>query len=740
MFFLIKEITMDILQGLNDKQKEAVLQIEGPVLILAGAGSGKTTVLTRRIAYMIEQGIDAYNIIAITFTNKAAREMRERVDNVTSEGRKVWVSTFHSTCVRILRQEIDKIGYDKSFTIYDSDDSLKLVKQCCKELDVNDKLFPEKTVMKVINDQKDNLISNKQFERMYANDFRMRVYAQIYNLYQEKLYNFNALDFNDIIFKTVELFVKDTSVLEKYQERFKYIMVDEYQDTNTAQYELVKLLSAKYKNLCVVGDDDQSIYGWRGANIQNILDFEKDYKNTKIIKLEQNYRSTQVILTSANEVIKNNKNRKNKSLWTEIKDGDKLVVNCVQSDREEANYITNVILDNVKDDKYSDFAVLYRTNSQSRSVEDELIKKKIPYAIFGGVRFYDRKEIKDILAYLKLVNNINDELSLTRIMNVPKRGIGDTSVQKLRKYALDNDMSLYNAMKNVENIEDFGSRYKNVKGFVEVMEDIIAFADGHNVKELIEYIIKYSNYETELIMEGTDEAKNRIENIYEFLNKANEFVEVNPEGALAEFLEDVALVADVDGYTEQEEVVVLMTLHSSKGLEFPTVFLIGMEDNIFPSFRSLESSEPELIEEERRLCYVGITRAKRNLYLTRARSRMQHGRYVSNNASRFLDEIPSELIDDVTVAVKKIKQEPFIKKDLIYKPNDTLNSYLSNSVEQSGKSIGFEIGDTVRQMKYGKGTVKDIKPAGADFEVTVEFAKIGEKKFMAFLSKLKKVQ
>ncbi len=732
---------------LNEKQREAVFTVNGPLLLLAGAGSGKTRVLTHRISYLLENGVSPYNILAITFTNKAAREMKERTAALCEDGESVWISTFHSTCVRILRQEIEHLSYDKNFTIYDADDQVRLVKECLKELSIDEKAFPPKMIISVISNQKNDLITPQMFEKQSFGDYYNSQISKVYTLYQSKLYNNNALDFDDIIFKTVDLFIKNPTVLEKYQKRFLYIMVDEYQDTNSSQYELVRLLALKNRNLCVVGDDDQSIYGWRGANISNILDFEKHFVGAKVIKLEENYRSTKTILNAANVVVKNNKTRKDKTLYTNNEDGEKIYHFKAQTDFEEGVFIAEKIREEVlKGKKYQDFAVLYRNNAQSRSIEDKLVKMNIPYRLFGGTKFYDRKEIKDLLAYLKLIHNTYDGIYFKRIINVPKRGIGDATIEKLVNYSIDYSISLYDALSDLEHIEGLGNRSKGLKNFSEIIEHLIEYNQTHNVAELIEEVIHRIDYISHLNLEGPEEAQKRLENIQELINKANEFLLVSENKTLGGFLEEVSLVADVDAYTEDADTVVLMTLHSSKGLEFPTVFIPGFEDSIFPSYRSIEAG-PQEVEEERRLCYVGITRARETLYFTSANSRMNFGNIVRNPISRFYKELPSEYIENIGVVTESETLSSSFQtgttnvnknyKDSINRVNEYISQNKDN-LKPSGKTLDFGIGDDVRQMKYGIGTVIDIKPAGADYEVTVEFSAHGVKKFMAHLSKLKK--
>ncbi len=738
----------NIIDTLNEMQKEAVITTNGPLLLLAGAGSGKTRVLTHRIAYLIENGVSPYNILAITFTNKASKEMKERVEKINDQGVYVWVSTFHSTCVRILRQEIQHLKYDKNFTIYDTDDSTKLLKECLKELELNEKLFPIKTLAYEISNQKNDLVTPQQFMKENEGSYPTEEIAKVYMLYQKKLLANNALDFDDIIFKTVELFTNVPEVLEKYQDRFQYIMVDEYQDTNTAQYQLVRLLAAKNQNLCVVGDDDQSIYGWRGANIRNILDFEKDFPKAKTIKLEENYRCTKNILEAANVVIKNNRTRKDKTLYTSNPQGLPINFFKATTDYEESLFFSTVISEKVNEGaKFKDFAILYRTNGQSRSIEDKLVKANIPYRLFGGVRFYERREIKDLLAYMKLIHNTFDEIYLKRIINVPKRGIGDGTVDKLIRYSEDAGISLYESLSSLDLIEGLGNRSKNLKEFAEILFHLSEYSKTATVEELLIETIRKTNYMEYLKLEGKEEAAKREENINELLSKAAEFVLINEDKSLSAFLEEVSLVADIDNYQEDDDAVVLMTLHSSKGLEFPTVFIAGFEDGIFPSFRSLDSGDPNDLEEERRLCYVGITRAKENLYVSAATSRMAFGNIVRNPISRFFKEMPQDLLIDISYEEPEDTYNKFSSPTV----DDRRSSYIdsANRAESytkkatipapKDKKLSFEVGDNVLQIKYGIGKVKNIKPAGADYEVTVEFKGGVEKTLMAFLSKLRKV-
>ncbi len=738
-------------EQLNNMQQKAVLQIDGPVLVLAGAGSGKTGALTVRIAHMIEQGICPWNIFAITFTNKAAKEMRERVNTLVGEDAKdVWVSTFHSTCVRILRSEIHHLDFNRHFSIYDSDDQDKLLKDCFKKLnfDLSDKMYSIKFAKVMISKQKEELISWEEYAKnVDKNNLKEVKTAKVYQIYQSMLKENNALDFDDLIYKTVLLFQQHPEVLEKYQNRFRYIMVDEYQDTNTAQYMFVKLLAEKYQNICVVGDDDQSIYGWRGANIRNILEFERDFKDTKIIKLEQNYRSTKTILESANAVIHNNITRRSKTLWTENEKGNKICLYKAENEYDESRFISEKIENLKKQGKsYNEIAVLYRNNSQSRTIEDQLIKKSIPYRLFGGLRFYERKEIKDVICYLKVLSNPADTVAISRIINVPKRGIGDTSIEKINTFVIENNMTFYEALAHLEEMPELKTRAKRFQEFYELIEKLREDAQMLSVVDLIDSILKRSGYLQSLQEEATDDAFDRIENINELISKAAEYEKQNPDGGLSGFLEDIALVADIDNYNEDDGNVALMTLHTAKGLEFNYVFMIGMEERIFPSYNSVMYGGAKEIEEERRLCYVGITRAKQELFLSYTKTRMQHGMTQRNTPSRFLNELPKELLEIPVRPMSAAAKEYALKTKMRIKPTFTRpNPYGMAKPKTdlpSPKNIvlDFKEGDKVRAPKYGIGTVKSILPGGADFEVEVSFGAKGVKKFMAGLSKLKKVE
>jgi DNA helicase-2/ATP-dependent DNA helicase PcrA len=747
---------MELLQQLNKEQQKAVIHKDGPLLLLAGAGSGKTRVLTHRIAYLIQEGVKPWNILAITFTNKAAKEMRERVNSIIENGAEdVWVSTFHSMCVRMLRRDIEKIGYEKSFSIYDSSDQERLVKECLTTLNYSDKLFTPKGVMAEISSLKNELITYKQYEKISESDFRQSKVAKIYTMYQNKLRNNNALDFDDLIFKTIDLFREVPEVLDLYQEKFKYIMVDEYQDTNTAQYQLIRMLAAKYENLCVVGDDDQSIYGWRGANIRNILDFEKDFPGATTIKLEQNYRSTQNILNAANAVIGNNKSRKPKALWTQNVEGSGLEVVKVANQFEEGTFVADEIKRLVKaeDKNYSDFALLYRTNAQSRILEEKLVQASIPYRLLGGTRFYDRKEIKDIMSYLKALNNPADDLTIKRIINVPKRGIGDTTINRVADIAYEQDVDFFKVLTMADEIAELGRSAKKLKDFANFIGLLSYEVTENGVDKLIEIVMERTGYIKELEVEGTEEAKGRIENLMELVSKATEYQKGAEEPSLSGFLEEVALVADVDNYEQSANTVVLMTLHSAKGLEFPYVFMTGMEEGVFPSYRSMVSGNENDVEEERRLCYVGITRAREQLYLLHAQSRMLNGNTQYNQPSRFLREIPVDLIgnnkksalDKIMEAQKGIeapkrgKTEKNMYRPQFEKTKPYQSVLASNIPAPKGIDLDFSQGDRIKHAKFGEGTVKEIKPAGADYEILIEFDRVGEKKMMSTFAKLTKI-
>lgn len=735
---------MSIYDTLNDMQKSAVFYTEGPLLLLAGAGSGKTRVLTHRIAYLIEEkGVNPWNIMAITFTNKAAGEMRERVDSLVGFGSEsIWVSTFHSTCVRILRRYIDRLGYSNSFTIYDSDDQKTLMKDVCKRLQIDTKVYKEKALLGAISSAKDELVSPQAYELNAAGDFGKQKIAQAYKEYQKQLRSNNALDFDDLIVKTVELFQNCPDVLDYYQERFKYIMVDEYQDTNTAQFKLVSLFAEKYQNLCVVGDDDQSIYKFRGANIGNILNFEKMFTDARTIKLEQNYRSTQNILNAANDVIRNNVGRKEKTLWTDNEEGDLIHFRQFLTAFDEAEYIVGDIAQNIREGnyEYKDCAILYRTNAQSRMFEEKFLMANIPYKIIGGVNFYARKEIKDLLAYLKTVDNAMDDLAVKRIINVPKRGIGATSLGKVQEYADEYDMSFYDALKDAESIATLGRSAVKIKPFVTFIQTLRSKQDYLSVQEILTSIINETGYVKELEAEDTDEARARIENIDELITKVVSYESDAEEPTLSGFLEEVALVADIDSLEEDSNHVVLMTLHSAKGLEFPNVYLAGMEDGIFPSYMTITSDDPLEIEEERRLCYVGITRAKQRLTLTSAKSRMIRGETQYNKVSRFIREIPRELV--AVGGQVKDKVEDIPKPTNYAQAKTAFKTKIFDPKQfqvKKADALDYGVGDQVKHIKFGVGTVEGIVEGGKDYEVTVNFEKAGIKKMFAAFAKLKKV-
>ena len=743
---------MSIYETLNDMQQKAVYHTEGPLLILAGAGSGKTRVLTHRIAYLIgEKGVNPWNILAITFTNKAAQEMRERVDQIVGDdGGSVWVSTFHSTCVRILRRYIDRLGYDNNFTIYDTDDQKTLMKDVCRRLDVDTKQYKERALLAAISHAKDELLTPDDMERNAGGDFREKKIAEIYREYQASLRRNNALDFDDLIVKTVELFRKCGEVLEYWQDRFRYIMVDEYQDTNTAQFKFVSLLASRYENLCVVGDDDQSIYKFRGANIGNILGFERVFPGAKVIRLEQNYRSTQNILNAANEVIANNAERKPKRLWTENPEGDKIHFRQFMNGFEEAEYVVGDIAKGRREGRfqYRDCAVLYRTNAQSRLFEEKCLLANIPYKIVGGVNFYARKEIKDLLSYMKTVDNAADDLAVKRILNVPKRGIGATTITRVQDYADSMQMSFYEALQNAGEIPSIGRAASKIEGFVSFIQSLKSKAQAYTVEEILEEIIDLTGYVDELKAEDTEESRARIENIDELISKTVSYQNLRSaeggEASLSGFLEEIALIADIDTVDPGQDYVLLMTLHSAKGLEFPNVYLAGMEDGIFPGSMSVFSADPSDMEEERRLCYVGITRAMKELTLTSARQRMIRGETQYNRVSRFVREIPRELVElGETIQDKKPKipetssaKSGYAQMRMAFQANAFQPQ---NFKVTKADSLDYGVGDTVRHVKFGVGIVKNIVEGGRDYEVTVDFDRAGTKKMFAGFAKLKKI-
>lgn len=772
---------MSIYDTLNKEQKEAVFHTEGPLLLLAGAGSGKTRCLTHRIAYLIdEMGVKPWNILAITFTNKAAGEMRERVNQLVDYGAdQVWVSTFHSMCVRILRRHIDRIGFANEFTIYDTDDQKTVMKNICKRLDINTKIYKERALLGAISSAKDELIGVREYELDAANDMNQRTYAKVYREYQETLQKNNALDFDDLIVKTVELFKSCPEILDSYQERFQYIMVDEYQDTNTAQFELVRLLAQKNRNLCVVGDDDQSIYKFRGANIRNILDFEKYFPEAKVIKLEQNYRSTQSILDAANAVISNNERRKDKALWTERGNGELVHFRQFDNAYEEAEYIADDVCRKVRKQgtQYKDFAVLYRTNAQARLLEERMIMEGVPYNVVGGTNFYARAEIKDILAYLKTIDNGRDDVAVRRIINIPKRGIGAVSVEKIEDYAQMRDISLYDAMELADEIMSLGKTAAKVRPFVQLIRELRKASSELTIAELIQEIVEKIQYAQYLQDNDDESAEDRIANVDELITKAVAYQEMHDEANLTEFLAEVALVADIDKVEDDDNRVLLMTLHSAKGLEFPNVYLAGMEDGLFPGQSAIWTNDQEDIEEERRLAYVGITRAMNDLTLTCARSRMIRGETQYNPVSRFVREIPEELLDNKLAEPKRARQDRDILADIIgfgakdtgtkpgsydFRPKATLRPKVTAKADKPfiAKDIGslnqlaglskgavgmtasapdYQIGDRVSHIKYGEGTVLGLVKEPRDYKVTVNFDNAGQKIMYASFAKLKRI-
>ncbi len=731
---------MNIYESLNTNQQEAVLCTEGPVLILAGAGSGKTRVLAHRIAYLIEEkNVNPWNILAITFTNKAAGEMRERVDKIVTYGAEsIWVSTFHSACVRILRRYIDRIGFDNKFTIYDTDDQKTVMKDVCKRLEVDTKTYKEASFLAAISKAKDQMITPEEYLVNAGGDMVQKKIAEVYKEYQTQLRKNNALDFDDLLCMTVQLFQTNPEVLESYQNRFRYIMVDEYQDTNMVQFQFIHLLAQKYKNLCVVGDDDQSIYKFRGANIQNILGFEQVFSDTKVIKLEQNYRSTGNILDAANTVIENNTARKKKTLWTEQGEGEKIRVIQCETANDEAEMIVQEIKERVDKEEfcYKDCALLYRTNAQSRILEEQFIKANIPYKVIGGINFYARKEIKDLLSYLKTIENGKDDLAVRRIINVPKRGIGSTTIDKIQDYALAHDISFFEALKIADKIPTIGRSAVKLEGFVNLIRVFQSKIGYISLTELLKEIIEETGYRIELEAEGTEEALGRLENIDELISKMTDYEENTEDASLSGFLEEVALIADVDNLDDTTDYVVLMTLHSAKGLEFPKVFLCGLEDGLFPSYLSVTSDDPSDLEEERRLCYVGITRAMESLTISSAKQRMYRGETQYRKPSRFLKEVPKRVVEGIT-REPKIKEMP--RNNIFYSAREAFRAKPFESKTLSGNKLEYEIGDRVFHIKFGTGVVLDIKAGGRDYEVTVDFEKAGTKKMFASFAKLKKL-
>lgn len=762
---------MSIYDTLNREQKEAVLHTDGPLLILAGAGSGKTRVLTHRIAYLIdEMGVNPWNILAITFTNKAAEEMRHRVDDIVGFGAdQVWVATFHSTCVRILRRHIDRLGFGTNFTIYDTDDQKATIKAICKRLEIDTKTHRERNIMSAISSAKDELIDVREYEINAMGDYNKSIYAKVYREYQDTLKRSNALDFDDIIVKTVELFKVCPEILYSYQERFRYIMVDEYQDTNSAQFELVRLLADGYRNLCVVGDDDQSIYKFRGANIRNILDYEKHYPDAKVIKLEQNYRSTQNILNAANAVIHNNIGRKDKALWTDKGQGARVHFRVFDNAYEEAEFIAEDIKHKIRREgaKYQDFAILYRTNAQARLLEERMVVEGMPYNVVGGTNFYARAEIKDILSYLKTIHNGLDEVALRRIINVPKRSIGAASLEKVEDYAEIRDMSMFDAMTQVEDIASLGRATVKIRAFVDMIYDFKKLSEKISLHELIQEIIATIDYESYLQDNYEDDYEDRIANLDELITKAVAYEETHDNPTLGEFLEEITLVADVDSVNEEDGRVLLMTLHSAKGLEFPSVYLAGMEDGLFPSFMTITSDDPAELEEERRLAYVGITRAKEDLTLTCAKMRMIRGETQYNAISRFVREIPGEVMDN-KVPESRRNREDMVFNDIISAPNTfdprpkaivrprvtakADKPFIAQSVSSMNNVTGiskgaafrttqepdYGVGDRVSHIKFGVGTVLKMEREPRDYKVTVNFDAAGQKIMYASFAKLKR--
>ena len=736
----------NMLDKLNERQKEAVLATEGPVLVLAGAGSGKTTVLVNRIAYMIsEKHIRPWNILAITFTNKAAREMKDRIERLLGDTAKdMWIGTFHSVCVRILRSCIDLLGYSRDFVIYDTADTKTVMKECLRELDIDEKSFPVRNVLSIISNAKNDLMDAATFENVYKSDYRMSIIAKIYYRYQTKLRKNNAVDFDDIILNTVKILSENPDVLSKYQDKFQYILVDEYQDTNNSQYLLINLLAQANRNLCVVGDDDQSIYKFRGANIGNILNFEDDYSDVQKITLDQNYRSTQNILDAANSVISNNKGRMGKSLWTSNGDGNKVFVYTGTNEYDEARYIARQIKKHFDEQgSFSDCAILYRTNAQSRVIEEMLMRESVPYKVLSGLRFYDRKEIKDIIAYLRVVYNPNDDVSLARIINEPKRKIGNATLEKARNIAREKETSLYDVISHADDYPEFKTAIKKLLGFSEIIQSLIKLKDTVKIEDLTGRILNDTGYMPALVMEDTTESKTRIENLGEFISVITEFEKNEETGnTLGEFLENISLVSDIDGYDENEDSAVLMTIHSAKGLEFPIVFLSGLEEGLFPGMRSMESDDD--IEEERRLCYVAITRAKEQLYITKTISRTIHGKTMPTTASRFFKEIPVEYLEDKTTLqpkVAKVMQDLGVRNASAPKKEVYMTKGFGSSVKSSGSTdySKFKAGDTVEHRTFGRGEILKATPCGNDCILEIQFESIGFKRLMAAFAKVKKI-
>ena len=766
---------MSIYDKLNEPQREAVYHTDGPLLILAGAGSGKTRVLTHRIAYLIEErNVNPWNILAITFTNKAAGEMRERVDSLVGFGSEsIWVSTFHSMCVRILRRFIDRLGYDNRFTIYDTDDQKTLMKEVCKKVAIDTKVFKERSLMSAISSAKNELILPDEFELNAGGDFAKLKIAKVYREYEAQLKANNALDFDDLLVKTVQLLQTQPDVLENYQERFRYIMVDEYQDTNTVQFQLVRLLAGKYRNLCVVGDDDQSIYKFRGANIRNILDFEHEFSDACVIKLEQNYRSTGNILNAANRVIANNKGRKEKTLWTANGEGELVHLRQFDTGYDEADFIAEDIKKEVRAGaSYNDHAVLYRTNAQSRLLEEKFVAMNVPYKIVGGVNFYARREIKDLLAYLKTIDNGMDDIAVRRIINVPKRGIGLTTINRIQESAAERGLGFYETLMAPELIPGIGRSAAKLDSFAALIEYFKGLTGQMSITDLLREVIEKTGYMESLDSEDKEDAQARKENIDELINKAAAYEEAAEDrdepATLSAFLEEVALVADIDSLDEEQDYVVLMTLHSAKGLEFPHVYLAGMEDGLFPSYMTITSDDRDDLEEERRLCYVGITRAEQELTLTCARRRMVRGETQYNKISRFIKEIPAELLDTGSRRIEPetevpVQQNTYAHAREAFRARAFGAAYSNGAGKSSGVSSGkssqglaslqkgsqlaagsggspdYAEGDRVRRVKFGEGTVLEIRSGGRDYEVTVDFDSAGVRKMFAKFAKLVKI-
>ena len=750
---------MAVYDTLNKPQKEAVFHTEGPLLILAGAGSGKTRVLTHRIAYLIEEkGVNPWNILAITFTNKAAEEMRQRVDSLVGIGAEsIWVSTFHSMCVRILRRYIDRLGYDNRFTIYDTDDQKTLMKEVCRKTDIDTKRFKERMLLSVISSAKNEMILPEEFELNAGGDFVQLKIAKVYKEYEAQMRANNALDFDDLLVKTVQLLETQPDVRENYQERFRYIMVDEYQDTNTVQFRLVSLLAGKYRNLCVVGDDDQSIYKFRGANIRNILDFEKEFSDAKVIKLEQNYRSVGNVLEVANSVIRNNKGRKEKTLWTDNEKGEKIRLRQFDTAYDEAQFIAEDIKDETAQGaNYSDHAVLYRTNAQSRLLEEKFVAMNIPYKIVGGINFYSRREIKDVLSYLKTIDNGKDDLAVRRIINVPKRGIGLTTINRIQESAAARGIGFYDALSAPDLSPGIGRSASKLDSFAALIEYFKGRSEESGVTDLLTEVIEKTGYTESLEADDPEELEARVQNIDELVSKAAVYEEScsdrGERPTLSGFLEEVALVADIDSVAEDRDYVILMTLHSAKGLEFPHVYLAGMEDGLFPSYMSISGDDPEELEEERRLCYVGVTRAEEKLTLTCARMRLVRGERQYNSMSRFIKEMPSALIDtgkreggfsqNVSLGEKRTYSSEvsgYKRSAYAQKPAFAAIQKGSGLMAKKSEGLSYGVGDRVRHVKFGDGTVTEIKEGGRDYEVTVQFDTAGVRKMFALFAKLIKI-